>query len=169
PGARAPPGGGAAGEPRSPPPAAGAPRHDAPDSRPGRPARIRPQGGGLRRVARPAGRRARPRPRRRQAHRPAAAEPPGEPARQGSRLWASGASAGTAVAYLSVGEFGDQGDEEATVWSGGREVLSGVRIGAGAAYFRDQAGFDLGDRPIDLERHRGEDAEKWAAAGGSRP
>jgi len=82
-----------------------------------------------------------------------------------ARRWGAEASAGAPVAYLSVGEFGDQGYEEATLWSGGREVLSRVRIGAVLAHLRDQAGLDLGNQPIDLERHRGEDAaEKWAAA-----
>jgi hypothetical protein len=84
---------------------------------------------------------------------------------EGARRWGSEASVVTPVAYLSVGEFGDQSYEEATLWSGGREVLSRVKIGAVLAHFRDQAGFDLGNQPIDWERHRGEDAaEKWAAA-----
>lgn len=83
------------------------------------------------------------------------------------RRWGAEASADTAVAYVSVGEFGSQSHEEATLWSGGREMLSRVGIKAVLAHFRDQAGLELGDRPIDveLERYRGEDAaEKWAAA-----
>jgi len=86
---------------------------------------------------------------------------------EGMRRWGAEASANTAVAYVSVGEFGNQSHEEATLWSGGREMMSRVRVGAVLAHFRDQEGLDLGDRPIDveLERYRGEDAaEKWAAA-----
>jgi hypothetical protein len=87
---------------------------------------------------------------------------------EAARRWAAEASAGTAVAYLSVGEFGDQGYEEAAVWSGGREVLSKARVGEAIVYLRDRAGI-VGDRPIDLERHRGEDAaEKWVAAASSQ-
>jgi hypothetical protein len=86
---------------------------------------------------------------------------------EGVRRWGAEASAGTVVAFVSVGEFGNQSHEEATLWSGGREMLSGVGVKAVLAHFRDQARLDLGNRPIDveLERYRGEDAaEKWAAA-----
>ena len=86
---------------------------------------------------------------------------------EGARRWCVEASASTAVAYVSVGEFGSQSHEEATLWSGGREVLSRAPLAAVLAYFRDKAGLDLGNQPIDakLEQHRGEDAaEKWAAA-----
>src|SRR5262249_58686726 len=47
-----------------------------------------------------------------------------------ARRWGAEASAGAPVAYLSVGEFGDQGYEEATLWSGGREGLSPVPVRA---------------------------------------
>jgi hypothetical protein len=84
---------------------------------------------------------------------------------EGARRWGADASAGTAVAYFSLGEFGDQGYDEATLWAGGREVLSGVKVRDALAHFRDQVGLDLGTKPIDLEHHRGEEAaEKWAAA-----
>ena len=84
---------------------------------------------------------------------------------EAARRWGVEASAGTVVVYVSVGEFGDQSYEEATLWSGGREVLSRARIPAALVYLRDQAGLDLGNEPLDLEKHRGEDAaEKWAAA-----
>lgn len=84
---------------------------------------------------------------------------------EGARRWGSEASGSTAVAYVSMGEFGNQSHEEATLWSGCREVLSRVNVRAVLDYFRDQAGLDLGNKSIDLERHRGEDAaEKWAAA-----
>jgi hypothetical protein len=84
---------------------------------------------------------------------------------EGVRRWGAEASVGTAVAYVSVGEFGNQSHEEATLWSNGRELLSGAAVSAVLDYFRDRAGLDLGTAPIDLERHRGEDAaEKWVAA-----
>src|SRR5262245_1883656 len=82
---------------------------------------------------------------------------------EGARRWGAEASRGTGIAYVSVGEFGDQSYEEATLWSDGRPVLSGETLRAVLAHFREQAGLDLGTRPIDLEQHRGEDAaEKWA-------
>ena len=87
--------------------------------------------------------------------------------KEGVRRWGAEASADTVVAFVSVGEFGNQSHEEATLWSGGREMLSRVGVKAVLAHFRDQGGLDLGNRPIDvaLERYRGEDAaEKWAAA-----
>jgi hypothetical protein len=84
---------------------------------------------------------------------------------EGARRWGSEASQGTVVAYLSVGEFGDWSYDKAILWSDGREQLSGVDLRAILDYFRDQEGFDLGNKPIDLEQHRGENAaEKWAAA-----
>ena len=82
------------------------------------------------------------------------------------RRWGAEASANTAVAFVSVGEFGNQSHEEATLWSGGQEILSQVGLEEVLAHFREQARLDLGDRRIDaeLERYRGEDAaEKWAA------
>lgn len=84
---------------------------------------------------------------------------------EGARRWGSQASLGTSVAFVSIGEFGDQSYERATLWSDGREVLTRASLRAVLAHFRDQEGLDLGDRPIDLECYRGEDAaEKWAAA-----
>jgi hypothetical protein len=66
---------------------------------------------------------------------------------------------------VSVGEFGDHSYDKATLWVGGREVLSRANVPAVLTYFRQQLGLDLGDQGIDLERYRGEDAaEKWAAA-----
>jgi hypothetical protein len=71
--------------------------------------------------------------------------------------------------YVSTGEFGDQSYEEATLWSGGREILSRAGVPAVLAHLRDQAGLDLGTEPLDLGRHRGEDAaEKWAAVARSQ-
>jgi len=85
------------------------------------------------------------------------------------RRWAAHASAESPVAQISAGEFGNQSHEDASVWSGGEEVLSGVGLRAALDYLRDRAGIDLGNRPIDLEKFRGESAaEKWAAdAGGA--
>jgi hypothetical protein len=82
---------------------------------------------------------------------------------EGVRYWGSEASWNTSIAYISVGEFGDQSYEKATLWSDGRQVLSGVTVGEILDYFREQIGLDLGTKPINLEQHRGEDAaEKWA-------
>lgn len=82
------------------------------------------------------------------------------------RGWAAEASRGAAVAFVSMGEFGNQSHEEVTVWSRGREILSLVPLRAALDYFRDRAAVDLGDTPFNLERHRGEDAaDKWAAEG----
>jgi hypothetical protein len=84
---------------------------------------------------------------------------------EGARRWGKEASAGTTVAYVSVGEFGDDSYDKATLWSDGRELLSGVALRAILIHFRDQVGLDLGNEDIDLEKHRGDDAaEKWAAA-----
>ena len=82
------------------------------------------------------------------------------------RGWGAEASRFAAVAFVSLGEFGNQSHEEVTVWSRGRQVLSLVPLRAALDYFRDRAALDLGVTPFDLERHRGEDAaEKWAAEG----
>ena len=83
------------------------------------------------------------------------------------RRWGAEASAESVVAFVSLGEFGNQSHEEATLWSGGRNILSRASLEAVLSHFRDQAQFDLGHRPIDreLERYRGDDAaEKWAAS-----
>jgi hypothetical protein len=81
------------------------------------------------------------------------------------RRWGLEASGSTAVAYVSMGEFGNQSHEEVTLWSGGREVLSRVKVRAVLDYFRDQVGVNLGEEGIGLEKYRGETAaEKWAAA-----
>jgi len=90
---------------------------------------------------------------------------------EGIRRWCAHASALTPVAHVSTGEFGDVSYERVTLWVDGSAVLSGGGLQAVLRYFRDEAGLRLGDRPIDLEIHRGEDAaEKWAAAerGGAR-
>src|SRR5262245_30582077 len=82
----------------------------------------------------------------------------------GARRWAAEASTGTAVAYVCQGEFGDFGYDEATVWSHGDEVVANGKLQDALHYFRTQAGFDLGSKAIDLEKHRGETAaEKWVA------
>ena len=84
---------------------------------------------------------------------------------QGVHRWGVEASERTTVAYVSMGEFGNQSHEEATLWSGGREVLSGVTLREVLDYLRDQAGLNLGNQPIDLEKYRGETAaEQWVAA-----
>src|SRR4051812_14817528 len=57
---------------------------------------------------------------------------------EGARRWGAAASANTAVAYVSVGEFGDQSYDQGTLWSGGREVLSGVPVQAVLNHFRNQ-------------------------------
>jgi hypothetical protein len=86
---------------------------------------------------------------------------------EGVRRWGAQASKGTAIAFVSMGEFGDQSYEEATLWSDGKEVLAAGKLREVLAHFRERAGFDLGNTPIDLEQYRGEDAaEKWAAASG---
>lgn len=90
--------------------------------------------------------------------------------KEGIVRWASAASRNTAVAYVSTGEFGDRSYEYVTVWDGGAVALSGGGVRVVLDYFLDRAGWDLGDRPIDLEIHRGEDAaEKWAAAALRKP
>lgn len=79
--------------------------------------------------------------------------------------WGARASAGTAVVYVSTGEFGDRSYEEATLWSNGREVLTRVLVPAALAQLRAETGLDLGTEPLDLGLYRGETAaEKWAAA-----
>jgi hypothetical protein len=86
--------------------------------------------------------------------------------REAVRRWGAEASEVEPVAFVSLGEFGNQSHEEVTVWSRGREVLARVPLRAALDYFRDRAALDPGDTPFDLERHRGEDAaEKWAAEG----
>lgn len=85
--------------------------------------------------------------------------------RDGVRRWGALASRNTTIAYVSTWEFGDNGGEEAILWSNGKEILSGINIGAVLHYFRDQVGIHLGENDIDLEKYRGETAaEKWAAA-----
>ena len=84
-------------------------------------------------------------------------------------LWGKEASADTTIAYVDVGEFGNQSHEEATLWSRGKELISEVKLDRVFAHFRKREGLDLGDRPIEveLERYRGENAaDKWAAADG---
>jgi hypothetical protein len=83
---------------------------------------------------------------------------------EAARRWGSEASRGTAIAYVSLGEFGDFGYDNAILWSDGKERLSRGNLKAVLEHFRGQMRFDLGDEPIDLEKHRGEEAaEKWAA------
>jgi hypothetical protein len=81
------------------------------------------------------------------------------------RRWGVEASGQTIVAYLSVGEFGNQSHERATLWSGGRELLSRVTASVVLDFFRETAGLDLGGTtPVTFEQHRGElAAEKWAS------
>ena len=79
--------------------------------------------------------------------------------------WGSIASRGTTVAYISIGEFGNQSHEEATLWSNGGEVASEVGLGAVLKELRARAGVRFDEAKLDLERYRGEGAgEKWAAA-----
>jgi hypothetical protein len=81
----------------------------------------------------------------------------------GAHRWALEASRGTTVAYVSVGEFGDDGYDHATVWSDGREVLSRVVLQTVLDYLRDTVGLHHSTRPDDLEQQRGENAaERWA-------
>jgi len=81
------------------------------------------------------------------------------------RRWCAHASAAAPVAHVSTGEFGDVSYERVVVWADGSVVFSGGGLRAVLGYFRDVAGLRLGDRPVDLEIYRGEDAaEKWAAA-----
>jgi hypothetical protein len=104
-----------------------------------------------------------------EANRPGAAQagrtysPPDD--EEVARRWGAEASVGTAAVYVSAGEFGDQSYEEATLWADGREILSRARVSAALSQLRGQTGLDLGNEPLDLGWHRGEDAaEKWAAA-----
>src|SRR5262249_42957712 len=70
----------------------------------------------------------------------------------------------TTVALVSVGEFGDDSYDRASLWSDGRELLSRATVREVLVNFRKQTGLDLGNKSIDLEKHRGDDAaEKWAA------
>jgi hypothetical protein len=81
-----------------------------------------------------------------------------------ARRWGAEASRTGCIAYVSLGEWGDIGYDKATLWNDGQAVLADTNLQAALEYFRSQAGLDLGDSPIDLERYRGEDAaEKWAA------
>jgi hypothetical protein len=83
----------------------------------------------------------------------------------GAHRWALEASRGTTVAYVSVGEFGDNSYDRATVWSDGREVLSGVVLQTVLDYLRDTAGLQHTTRTDDLEQQRGDNAaERWAKA-----
>jgi hypothetical protein len=87
----------------------------------------------------------------------------------GAHRWALQASRGTTVAYVSVGEFGDQSYDRATVWTDGREVLSGVVLQTVLDYLRDTVGLHHTTRPDDLEQERGDNAaERWAAAAQSQ-
>ena len=89
---------------------------------------------------------------------------------EAARRWAAEASRGTTIAYVSTDEFGNMGHDEATVWSEGKEILSGINTRAVLDHFLNQVGLDLGDESIDLEQHRGENAaEKWAAAAQKQP
>jgi hypothetical protein len=84
---------------------------------------------------------------------------------EGARRWGAEASHGTFIAYVSLGEYGDFGYENASLWADGKLVLSDVGLQTVLDYFGAEAGLVLGGQPIDLERYRGEDAaEKWAAA-----
>jgi hypothetical protein len=85
---------------------------------------------------------------------------------EGVRRWAAEASRNTAVAWVSTGEFGDTSYEYVTLWRDGAVALSGGGLTAVLEYFREM-GVDPGEKPIDLEIHRGENAaEKWAASAG---
>jgi len=85
--------------------------------------------------------------------------------KEGARRWGAHASWNTTIAYFSASEYGDYGSAVTILWSNGKEILSGVDIGAVLRYFRDQVGIHLEERDIDIEQYRGETAaEKWAAA-----
>lgn len=85
---------------------------------------------------------------------------------EGIRAWGAHASRSATIAYFSAFEFGDEGEEEAIVWSRGNQVLSANDMTAVISYLRDQAGMDVGTVGDGvLGKHRGETAaEKWAAA-----
>jgi len=93
------------------------------------------------------------------------------PSPGGALGWGREASTGTAVAYVNIFEFGNQGHHEATLWVDGKDVLASVRTAEVIEYFRDHLGFDAGhsragEIKFDLEdRFRGDNAaEKWAAS-----
>jgi hypothetical protein len=95
---------------------------------------------------------------------PGARRSPAPSEEEGLRRWMADASAGTAVAYVSIGEFGDDGWDNASLWSDGRELLQGTTLLAVLDHFQNQAGINIGSKSIDLGRHRGDDAaERWAA------
>ena len=84
---------------------------------------------------------------------------------EAARRWGREASADSVVAYVSVGEFGNDSHDEAWLWSKGSATLERATVGAVLAHMRDHLGFDLGGQDLEPElgRHRGENAaEKWA-------
>jgi len=84
---------------------------------------------------------------------------------EGVRRWGVRSSGNAAIAFISMGEFGDHSHEDATLWSHGVEILSHAKIAAVLHHYRDQVGLECSTQPSDLERYRGEDAaEKWVAA-----
>jgi hypothetical protein len=95
---------------------------------------------------------------------PGARTSPSPSEEEGLRRWMAEASAGTAVAYVSIGEFGDDGWDNASLWSDGRELLPRANLLAVLDHFQNQAGINIGSGGIDLGKHRGDDAaERWAA------
>jgi hypothetical protein len=88
---------------------------------------------------------------------------------EGAGRWGAEASKGTAVAWVSVGEFGNQSHEQVILWVDGQRHPQCTSLAALEAWFRKEGGLDLGPHPIAplLEAERGEDAaERWVAAAG---
>ena len=96
---------------------------------------------------------------------PGARTSPSPSEEEGLRRWMAEVSAGTAVAYVSIGEFGDDSYDNASLWSDGRELLPRATLLAVLDVFQTQANIDIGSKSIDLGKYRGDDAaERWAAA-----
>jgi HEAT repeat protein len=78
--------------------------------------------------------------------------------------FAARASRRSAVAYVNLWEFGDDSDEKARLWSGGKEILTGASLREALDHLQNKAGLDFDWKEVDLERERGESAaERWAA------
>jgi hypothetical protein len=89
---------------------------------------------------------------------------PAPGANEAARRWGKEASAGTTVALVNLGERGGDSHRDATLWSDGKELLSGVSLRAALYHFRSEARVDIGHDGVNLAKHRGDDAaEKWAA------
>jgi len=84
--------------------------------------------------------------------------------RQSLVRWEINASQESALAYISISEWGDQSKDFGIVWKQGSVTFSG-NSAAVLTYLREQEWIEFNPVDFDLEYYRGEDAaEKWAAA-----